>query len=517
MEGKKDGEKEKKPGEKKEGEKEKKAKKKWSMLDRRLHRAHQLTPLPKGKAKGGGTGTGTGSGRSAPNSAPHHRARTAGASAHSSGHSAGHCHSRERESEESVDQEQSRDGPGPDPSSKYHVDNQPWYFGYTPYNEIPYRFKDRGEFLVFRMMKPELDEHIFVLAVATANPPAKPRFCELLQTTEDAGFQLKEGDKAFDSVYGLVHFHVLRSKTSKAPAPGSNAIWIKKGIIRPTWHIHSRDISEGALLVMKSSGEIFRCSLTLHKKDAADENVDATLLKTKPDATIEDQAAIYHEARMLMAFDSPNIVRCFGIRTDKLPLALLLEPVDKTDMAEWLAVEAKERRLRREDKLRLSAELAAALVALEEKQMAHRAIRAAACMLGPAPAFTLKLADFGQARQLKAGPCIERATTKVVGGGVGWAAPETLQDGVYTTRTDLFSLGVAIWELWHAPAVPWADKASGDLDIRFKVLAGEQLEVTAPDIPDTLKRHILATWSPLPANRPPAFVILRSIKEASAA
>jgi len=58
---------------------------------------------------------------------------------------------------------------------------------------------------------------------------------------------------------------------------------------------------------------------------------------------------------------------------------------------------------------------------------------------------TCKVADFGFARDLVDGDVYERKSDGRL--PIRWMAPEALFDNVFTTKTDVWSFGVLMWEI----------------------------------------------------------------------
>lgn len=56
-----------------------------------------------------------------------------------------------------------------------------------------------------------------------------------------------------------------------------------------------------------------------------------------------------------------------------------------------------------------------------------------------------KVADFGFARDVVANHVYERKTDGRL--PVRWMAPEALYDNIFTTKTDIWSFGVLMWEI----------------------------------------------------------------------
>lgn len=89
-------------------------------------------------------------------------------------------------------------------------------------------------------------------------------------------------------------------------------------------------------------------------------------------------------------------------------------------------------------------------------------------------------------------------------GSIRWLAPELLKAGLkpkYTVQSDVFSLGIVLWEIAHGKA-PYADVLSNDMVVHA-VSQGEREEIS-DETPVEYAQLIRECWDDNPANRPTA-------------
>ncbi|VDM31009.1 unnamed protein product, partial [Toxocara canis] len=72
----------------------------------------------------------------------------------------------------------------------------------------------------------------------------------------------------------------------------------------------------------------------------------------------------------------------------------------------------------------------------------HRDVAARNCLLGKE--FEVKISDFGMS---EADANVIKLD-KLRNMPIKWLAPETLRQGIFTTKTDVWSFGVLIWEIF---------------------------------------------------------------------
>lgn len=83
-----------------------------------------------------------------------------------------------------------------------------------------------------------------------------------------------------------------------------------------------------------------------------------------------------------------------------------------------------------------------------------------------------KVADFGFARRVNEDCAYERTTVNPV--PVKWMAPEALINNKFTTKSDVFSLGILMWEIVTLGATPYQQLSSGE--VFKKVTTGGRLD-----------------------------------------
>ena len=148
---------------------------------------------------------------------------------------------------------------------------------------------------------------------------------------------------------------------------------------------------------------------------------------------------LMQEAEVTAALEHPHIVRMLGLQRDgQGRLCLVMELVEGVDLA----------RLMRAARVPLSATvyIVGALVraldhAHEHGRVVHRDVSPHNVLL--AWDGTVKLSDFGLARDIGRGP----TTGGLVRGKVNYLSPEQAQRAVLDGRSDLFSVGVILYEL----------------------------------------------------------------------
>ncbi|MFN8060506.1 MAG: serine/threonine-protein kinase [Vicinamibacterales bacterium] len=161
--------------------------------------------------------------------------------------------------------------------------------------------------------------------------------------------------------------------------------------------------------------------------------------------TAEHVRRFHQERQALAGLDHPNIARLLdgGTTRDGLPY-LAMEFVDGVPIDHY----CDEKRVSIEDRLRLFRTICGAVHYAHQHLIVHRDIKPDNILVTPTG--TPKLLDFGVAKILA--PAIEggpaeavRAPTRLM--TPDYASPEQVRGGQVTTASDIFSLGVLLYEL----------------------------------------------------------------------
>ena len=214
-------------------------------------------------------------------------------------------------------------------------------------------------------------------------------------------------------------------------------------------------------------------------------------LKLLPESLRQDPARLaqfHNEVRMARQVSHPNVCRVYDIGESEGFLYLSMEYVDGEDLASSL------RRIGRfpEDKaIAIARQLCAGVAAAHQRGIVHRDLKPANVMLdgtGAVRVMDFGLAAAGQVENIRAGT-------------PGYMAPEQLLGREVTTRSDIFALGLVIYELFTGR------RAFNATSIGELVSQHETGTITRPSaviggLSQAIERAILRCLESDPAKRP---------------
>ena len=206
-------------------------------------------------------------------------------------------------------------------------------------------------------------------------------------------------------------------------------------------------------------------------------------------------ARFLQEVRLARQVSHPNVCRVHDIGEVGGQHFLSMEYIDGEDLSSLLR---RIGRLPSDKALELARQLCAGLAAAHDRKVLHRDLKPANVLIdGRGRAH---LADFGLANVAD-----ERRDALEVAGTPGYMAPEQLEGRAVTTRTDVYALGLVLYEMFTGKRA---------LDVDGARFGGRAQHVAPPASPSThlpdldpaIERVILRCLERDPARRPASAV-----------
>ncbi|KPM09983.1 Tyrosine-kinase transmembrane receptor Ror-like protein [Sarcoptes scabiei] len=217
----------------------------------------------------------------------------------------------------------------------------------------------------------------------------------------------------------------------------------------------------------------------------------------------ESNKLLLREMKVMRDFHHPNVIQLISITLVKHPLndmlsfALIVPYMHNKDLHSFVSNSQNFPRIC--DIISYSIQIAKGMSYLSSQNFVHRDLAARNCFLDAYGC--VKIGDFGLSRFY----ADEKNYYKVINQSqrlpIRWMALESLKNVHFTTKSDVWSYGVLVWELYTRGRVPYEELPNSIDDIINYLESGYRLQ-KPHYIPLILWIILLRCWVKEPENRP---------------
>lgn len=164
------------------------------------------------------------------------------------------------------------------------------------------------------------------------------------------------------------------------------------------------------------------------------------------------RADFHKEIKIMSQLKDPNIVRVLGVCTREEPLCMIVEYMKYGDLNQFLldhvpespvALATNAKTLSYGCLIYMASQIASGMKYLESLNMVHRDLATRNCLVGTN--YTIKISDFGMSRSLYSADYYRIEGRAVL--PIRWMAWESILLGKFTTKSDVWSFAVTLWEV----------------------------------------------------------------------
>uniref|UniRef100_A0A915IFF4 receptor protein-tyrosine kinase n=1 Tax=Romanomermis culicivorax TaxID=13658 RepID=A0A915IFF4_ROMCU len=236
-------------------------------------------------------------------------------------------------------------------------------------------------------------------------------------------------------------------------------------------------------------------------------------IKTLPEyATEQAQLDFLMEAVIMSKFNHPNIVRFIGVCFEKMPRLIVLELLAGGDVKSFLRENRSrsgvQSNLIMYDLLRMALDIAKGYPeTLMTSTFNFRDLAARNCLLTTKGEGRIaKIADFGMARDIYRADYYRKGGKTMM--PVKWMPPEAFLDGIFSTKTDVWSYGVLLWEIFSMGYLPYPGRTNQE--VMKLVTDGGRLEHPI-GCPSQIYQIMTQCWHTVAEERPKFCTIIERL------
>ncbi|CAO4360948.1 unnamed protein product [Caenorhabditis nigoni] len=211
--------------------------------------------------------------------------------------------------------------------------------------------------------------------------------------------------------------------------------------------------------------------------------------------------SLLDEAKFMVGLSHPNLVTLVGVVLDDVNVYMITEYMANGNLIDLLRSRGRHA-LERRQLMMFAIDICQGMCYLESKQIVHRDLAARNVLLDEE--LVAKVSDFGLAKKANS-QSNDSASGKFP---IKWTAPEALRHSQFTTKSDVWSFGILLWEIFSFGRVPYPRIPIQDV-VRY-IEKGYRMEAPEGCPPEVFK-VMNETWALSAQDRPSFGQVLQKL------
>ncbi|KAM9375530.1 tyrosine-protein kinase ITK/TSK [Pholidichthys leucotaenia] len=207
------------------------------------------------------------------------------------------------------------------------------------------------------------------------------------------------------------------------------------------------------------------------------------------------------EAKVMMKLSHCKLVQLYGVCTQGSPMCLVFEFMDNGCLTDYLR--QRKGHLVPDTLLQMCLDVSEGMAYLESSNFIHRDLAARNCLVSKNN--EVKVSDFGMTRFVLDDQYTSSQCSKFP---VKWSAPEVIRYCKFSSKSDVWSFGVLMWEVYNEGRFPYENRTNSE--VVESLNAG--LRLLKPRLaPNSVHLLMDWCWKEKPEDRPTFALLLHEL------
>uniref|UniRef100_A0A8C3QTN4 Tyrosine-protein kinase n=1 Tax=Cyanoderma ruficeps TaxID=181631 RepID=A0A8C3QTN4_9PASS len=310
-----------------------------------------------------------------------------------------------------------------------------------------------------------------------------------IRTLDSGGFYISPRNN-FNTLQELVQHYKGEPWGAQPPFPNGA---LPSSQAKDAWEIPRESLNLERKLGAGQFGEVWMATYNKHTKVA---------VKTMKPGSMSVEAFL-EEANLMKTLQHDKLVKLHAVVTREEPIFIITEFMEKGSLLDFLKSD-EGNKLPLPKLIDFSAQIAEGMAFIEKRNYIHRDLRAANILVSAM--LVCKIADFGLARVIEDTEYTAQEGAKFP---IKWTAPEAINYGSFTIKSDVWSFGVLLTEIVTYGRIPYPGMSS--MEVIRALERGYRMPRT-DNCPEELYDIMMRCWKIKPEDRP-TFEYIQSVLE----
>ncbi|KAG8516489.1 Tyrosine-protein kinase TXK [Galemys pyrenaicus] len=162
------------------------------------------------------------------------------------------------------------------------------------------------------------------------------------------------------------------------------------------------------------------------------------------------------EAKVMMQLSHSRLVQLYGVCIQRKPLYIVTEYMENGCLLDYLR--QRKGKLGKETLLSMCQDICEGMEYLERNCFIHRDLAARNCLVSSTS--IVKISDFGMTRYVLDDEYISSSGAKFP---IKWSPPEVFHFNKFSSKSDVWSFGVLMWEIFTEGKMPFENKSNSEV------------------------------------------------------